>query len=263
MTTKVLIGSPIHQKPRILKHFLASLQTIDQQGMDISFYFIDDNDDLLSSELLVRFQEQKESVYLEKSEIVEQYTCDEKTHYWKESLIWKVASFKNKMIKEALRLQVDYLFLIDSDLLLHPKTLQQLLSVKKEIVSEIFWTKWQPHSPELPQVWLKDQYTQYNKKRGETLTELEMKQKQHLFLEKMRIPGVYEVGGLGACTLISKKAMEWGVNFNEIPNLTFWGEDRHFCIRAQALGIPLHVDTTYPATHLYRESDVEALERRS
>ena len=67
-------------------------------------------------------------------------------------------------------------------------------------------------------------------------------------------PGTYEVGGLGACTLISNKALKAGVNFSRMHNLTFWGEDRHFCLRAVSLGFPLYADTRYPAYHIYRES---------
>lgn len=37
------------------------------------------------------------------------------------------------------------------------------------------------------------------------------------------------------------------------------GEDRHFCIRALALGFELFVDTHYPAFHLYRSADCERL----
>ena len=70
----------------------------------------------------------------------------------------------------------------------------------------------------------------------------------------LKIPGLYEVGGLGACTLISKKALTKDLSFKCIPNISFWGEDRHFCIRAQVYGLKLYVDTVYPAYHIYRES---------
>lgn len=77
----------------------------------------------------------------------------------------------------------------------------------------------------------------------------------------LKLPGLYEVGGLGACTLISRYAMLAGVNFEPIKNLSFWGEDRHFCVRAAAIGIPLYVDTYVPAYHIYRESDLDGAER--
>lgn len=39
------------------------------------------------------------------------------------------------------------------------------------------------------------------------------------------------------------------------------GEDRHFCIRAAALGLRLFVDTHYPAYHIYRSADLAGAER--
>ena len=53
----------------------------------------------------------------------------------------KVADFKNTMIEYALADQYDYLFFVDSDLVLHPNLLELLRSCKKDIVSEVFWTR--------------------------------------------------------------------------------------------------------------------------
>ncbi|WP_350063114.1 glycosyltransferase family 2 protein [Peribacillus frigoritolerans] len=89
------------------------------------------------------------------------------------------------------------------------------------------------------------------------MTDSEINTRYQSFIRQMRTPGVHKVGGLGACTLISQKALKAGVNFNRIENLSFWGEDRHFCIRAAALGISMYVDTHLPAYHIYRDSDLE------
>ncbi|MFA6808971.1 MAG: glycosyltransferase family 2 protein, partial [Eubacteriales bacterium] len=62
-------------------------------------------------------------------------------------------------------------------------------------------------------------------------------------------------------TLISKKALNENVNFSEIYNISFWGEDRHFSIRATAIGFKLFVDTTYPAYHIYRQSNLQGIEK--
>jgi hypothetical protein len=75
----------------------------------------------------------------------------------------------------------------------------------------------------------------------------------------LKKPGVYEVGGLGACTLIELEPLAKGVNFDPIKNLTIPGEDRFFCIRAAILGYDLFVDTHYPAYHIYREKDLEGV----
>ncbi|MFZ3373218.1 MAG: glycosyltransferase, partial [Desulfitobacteriaceae bacterium] len=188
------------------------------------------------------------------------YPRDESTHYWQEDLIWKVARYKDLFIKIALDEKYDYLFLVDSDLYLAPNTLPHLLSLKKDIVSEVYWTRWKPELIPLPQVWQRDQYTLYESRRGEPLSEEEMNKKTQEFLNLLSRPGTYKVGGLGACTLLSRNALERGVSFQEISNLGFIGEDRHFCIRAAALGLELYADTHYPPFHIYRESELRKLQ---
>lgn len=258
---KILIASPVHQKPLILKYFLNSLTKLNIVDLDIHFLFIDDNVQNESSLLLEEFSQKVENVLIHKSDLVDHYERNDLTHLWNEHLIWKVANFKNMFIQIANEFEFDHLFLIDSDLVLHPNTLIQLLDANKDIVSNIFWTKWQPDFPSLPQVWMFDHYEQYIKSRGEQLSSEQIYQRRQLFIEKLSKPGVYEVGGLGACTLISKKAIKAGVNFSEIKNVSFWGEDRHFCIRAQAIGFDLFVDTHHPAFHIYRESDIANVEK--
>lgn len=256
----MLIGSPVHQKAPILQLFLTSLEYLNTEGVEVHYLFIDDNESEDAKRILLDFVGKKNTAYVLNSTNSQKYICDENTHYWNESLVWKVAHFKNIIIQFALEKDFDYLFLIDSDIVLHPETLQKLIEGEKDIISNIFWTKWQPDFPELPQVWVFDQYGQYYYKRGEKLTKEQIQERHQQFLEMLRKPGVYEVGGLGACTLISRKALQSGVNFSEIKNVSFWGEDRHFCIRAQALGFDLFVDTHYPAFHIYRESDKEKAE---
>ncbi|MFJ7936563.1 glycosyltransferase [Sporosarcina sp. NPDC096371] len=252
---KVLIASPVYQKPEVLGEFLYSLEQLQQENIAFAFHFIDDNTNTKSSGLLQKFQERNQSVNIEKSTYQDDYVRDRTTHYWNEHLVWKVAGFKNSIIQAAIEQDVDYLFLVDSDLLLYPQTIPHLVQQEKDIISEVFWTRWQPTALEQPQVWLYDEYTQYQKHRGELLSDEQITVRFHEFLTKLRVPGVYEVGGLGACTLLSRNALQKGVNFELIPNLTFWGEDRHFCIRAAALGLALHVDTHYPAYHIYRDED--------
>ncbi|OPH57491.1 glycosyltransferase [Paenibacillus ferrarius] len=258
---RVLISSPIRQSPDILKPFLTSLTELEQETVEVSYFFIDDNEDKASSLLLQQFQAERgrTEIQVEAAEL-KHYQKDEYTHYWQEETIWKVARMKDAMIVYAIERNFDYLFLLDSDLILHPQTLEQLVLAKKDIVSNIFWTKWQPDTIEMPQVWVCDQYTLYHKERKETLTDEEAAARTWQFFKQLRIPGVHEVGGLGACTLISRKALKDGVRFAEIPNLSFWGEDRHFCIRARAMGFSLFVDTHYPAYHIYRKSELTGVE---
>lgn len=263
MNKKVLVGSPICQNKDILKEFLISLKELNLENIEISFCFVDDNKELESKKLLREFESEIERVTLlelQKDEVTSDY-CNEYTHNWNIDLINKVANFKNEIIKYFLENTYEYLFFIDSDIVLNKEALQSLIKQDKEIISNIFWTKWNPQSPEMPQVWAKDFYTFHDEKAGITLSDEVIKRQTEEFLNRLKIPGVYRVGGLGACTLIKREPLEKGVNFNEIYNISFWGEDRAFCIRAVAYGYELFVDTHYPAYHIYRKADLEGVEK--
>ena len=253
---RVLLASPVKQHKRILSEFLESLIHLETNQVTLDFILIDDHND---HTLLSRFALERANVRIVPGDTQSDYLCDESTHYWQEDLIWKVALYKDRVIKIALEEGYDYLFLVDSDLYLNPKTLTHLLTLEKDIVSEVFWTKWKPELIPLPQVWLEDQYTLYKSRRGKSLSDEEITQKTQEFLQMLSLPGTYKVGGLGACTLISRQALERGVSFQEIYNLGLTGEDRHFCIRAAALGLELYADTHYPPFHIYRESELDKL----
>ncbi|KJD42818.1 methyltransferase domain-containing protein [Paenibacillus terrae] len=254
---RILIGSPVHQKPEILALFLQALERLEAPDVLPDYLFVDDNDNLASSQWLADFADRLPGRVLPPLSGLQQYEnrSDEHTHYWPPSLVWKVAGFKNRLIDYALQHHYDALFLVDSDLILHSRTLCRLVETEKDIVSEIFWTRWQPDGTLLPQVWVSDEYNLFHREEGEVLSAEERAHRELQFIHQLHVPGLYEVGGLGACTLIRRRALEVGIHFGKIPNVSFWGEDRHFCIRAAAYGFPLFVDTHYPAMHLYREAD--------
>ena len=262
MSLRILLGSPIRQKPEILNCFLEFIRYLKSKEYYLDFIFIDDNVNQKSKDLLQDFKEKEKNTIVLTSwyENKDTYICDSTTHHWTDNLIWKVADFKDKIIEHAKNLQYDFLFLVDSDLILHPKTLKHLISTNKDIISEVFWTKWKPNDPiKYPQVWLSDEYNFYESKYKNAPLEIQAK-KTLEFIKKLKRKGIYKVGGLGACTLISKKALEKGVSFKPLYNLSFWGEDRHFSIRAVALGFELFASTYYPPLHIYRDKDLKKVE---
>lgn len=175
--TRILIGSSISQKPEILKEFLRSLKEIKKEKLEYNYFFIDDNRIEESCDILKEFSSSEDFVSILKnntenneSNKYNEYICDETTHRWSTELVKKESEFKNFIIKKAIDENFDYLFLVDSDLLLHENTLKRLISLDKEIVSTIFWIKWYPNSEEEPQVWLKDNYTLYNSVYNENIS---------------------------------------------------------------------------------------------
>ncbi|SNS05657.1 Glycosyltransferase, GT2 family [Anaerovirgula multivorans] len=257
---RVLVGSPVYQKPEILKVFLKSLKKLNRHTISIDYMFVDDNIDENSSQLLTEFERDESKVMILCGEEQGVYLCNDESHHWDDGLMLKVANYKNSIINYAIENNYDYLFFVDSDLVLQPNLIEHLKTANKDIISEIFWSQWHNDRPFEPNVWLFDEYDLVPKKLGEKLSQKEMDIRQIKFLNQLRIPGLYEVGGLGACTLISRAALVEGVSFDPIKNLTIHGEDRFFCIRAAVLGIDLFVDTHYPAYHIYREKDLAGVQ---
>lgn len=256
LTKRIMVASPVRQKTEILAEFLASLDSLETTGLQLQFVFVDDHNE---HDLLNRFAQERDNVNILLGSVDGTYFRDETTHYWREELIWKLATYKDRFIELARNGEYDYLFLVDSDLYLHPRILQHLVSLEKDIVAEVFWTQWHPNSPPLPQVWVADHYRLYEMERGEELTEEEIKNRTMKFLTMLSVPGTYKVGMLGACTLISRQALRRQISFQAISNLGLWGEDRHFCVRAAAFGLELYADTHYQPFHIYRESELAAL----
>ncbi len=259
---RILLGSPVNQSPAILAEFLASIRRLDCDGISLSCVFIDDNESPESSRLLQSFDTGYEThvVRSQRSSTTEAYRKDDNSHWWRESLIWRVAGLKNFIIESAIDANFDFLFLVDSDLVLSPHLLKCLVAADKDIISEVFWTAWTPADNPLPQVWLSGQYELAQRSRNEQLSPEETTARIQNFIRTLYQPGQTRVGGLGACTLIRRNALEKGVRFSEIDNLGYTGEDRHFCIRARALGFELWADTHHPPLHLYRESDLAKVE---
>ncbi|EAX46947.1 glycosyl transferase, family 2 [Thermosinus carboxydivorans Nor1] len=254
----MLIASPVRQKPNILAEFLTCLAQLETAGLAVEYAFIDDND-VLSDQLQAFAAAKPQTTILRGMENSHYYQCNEQTHFWQDDIIWKVARYKDIFIQMARDREFDYLFLVDSDLALHPKTITHLVSLGKDIVAEVYWTRWEKDLIPLPQVWLGGQYRLHALQTGEELSPEETAQRQNNFLRMLQCPGIYKVGGLGACTLISAAALRAGVSFRKIYNLDLIGEDRHFCVRAAALGFELYADTCYPPYHMYRESELSGL----
>lgn len=235
----ILLAVPARQTEEIFELFMDSLNKLKiPENVNLVRFFALHNSPNLKQYLSVSDQYQEITT-------PEQYKTDENTHYWKNENLKFITGLKNQFKDVVVANGFDYVFFVDSDLILHPNTLQNLLKANKDIIAEVFWTSWEPDSPEMPNAWDIDHYGFYQGT-----------------IEKYRESGQYKCGGTGACILIHRRVFEKGVNYDTIPNISFWGEDRAFCIRAAVAGFEIWLDTTVPAFHLYRPSIVEQYKRR-
>lgn len=224
----VVSFTPVRQDDRVLELFLRGL---DAQGVESWFY--DDNDH--RSELLEDRHRLPKVPGLPKS----QY----RDHQWDGYALNRITQIKQHAVEAFLKSPFEWLFMVDSDILMRPGLVEHLLSVRKPIVSAVFWTVWPSTGPEpMPNVWDFHQY----------------KFQGHNEWRRFRKPGHYRVGGLGACTLIERSVFEAGVSFAPVNGVPFPGEDRHFCVRAAARDIPLVACSHLELFHVYTPGDLPA-----
>lgn len=220
-----LTFSPIRQTPEVLDLWLRSVEG------DVWCY--DDNVDPESSALL----RDANVEILPAIELPEGgYSRDGRTHEWPMGSISRVAAIKNYAIDLFLKESQPWLFLVDSDVICQPGTINHLTG-SEPVISLVYWSQWSPGDPWLPNVWDQGHY-------GFTQTPA-----------RFREPGHYRVGGLGAATLIRRDVLEQ-VKFEPIPNWPMWGEDRWFCLRCGVLDIDLWACTHVTPFHVYRDEQL-------
>ena len=251
---RILAGGPVRKRPDLLRAHLASLAAqILPPRVTLDFAFMDDNTDPASSAELWTFgdtqtHDQQRTVRLIPVQSAAQDFSDQHaiTHQWSADAMIRVGEYKNRLIAQALAEGYDALWLVDSDLILHPRTLWSLYYAEHPIVCGVFWTRWNntPDCPELPQVWLRHPY----ELDGRGLDGAE-------FLRKLHDHELVQVWGQGANTLYRRAVLQKGLTFDRVPGLPthgMWqGEDRHLCVRAERLHIPMMADAWPVVEHCY------------
>ena len=222
---KVLIAAPLRQDPKIFVEYQKGLDSlIIPEGVMVDRYFVvNDCPEVIP---YIRGADWDEV----NSENVMVY----RDHLWTGELISNVATYRNMTIRRALDGGYDYLFSVDTDLVLEEHTLAQLIEDDRDCVAGLFWTNGWSNA------WMYDQVSENN-------------------LPEWQVPGLYRVGGTGALFLIKRKVLEAGVDYTPIPNLrkAVFGEDRHFCIRAVCNGFEIWADNRCQPVHLYRNKQYD------
>ena len=223
---KILITAPLRQDADIFEEYQHGLDRLEiPDGYEVSrFFVVNDCDEILPHIRNARYIVQNAG---------DRYEKTANDHIWTLGLMLKMSGLRNQTIREALDGGFDYWFSADTDLVLDPRTLRQLLEADKDIVSEIFWTQHWCNA------WMVDQYSPPD--------------------PAWYTPGLYPVGMTGACTLVKRRVFEAGVDYTPIPNImkALRGEDRHFCVRAACAGFTMWVDTHCPAKHLYTREEYD------
>lgn len=188
------------------------------------------------------------------------------SHQWSPSAMSRVGQNKNRILRRAVELKADAVWLVDADLILDRTTLVSLISCDRPITCGVYWTHWQrqmgnenAQSYAGPQVWLNHPYEMA----GRGMEDWE-------FRGKLVRRELTQVWGQGACTLIDRRVLEAGVNFDYLDGIPLEGlmagEDRHFCLRAERHHLPMFADAWADIFHIYHrpedELQIPAMQKR-
>ena len=143
---------------------------------------------------------------------------------------------RNDLVEMALKKGCDYIWFIDTDMVIPPNALEELIGMNKDIASGVYFIKSPPYTP-----LIRD--------------ELDGK---YLFREDINFNEISECAGVGlGCCLINadvfKKLefpwfkldwVKWGGTTNQIS------EDLYFCKEARKKGFKIHVNTGVICGHI-------------
>ena len=222
---RILITAPLRQDADIFREYQKGLDGLQiPEGFTADRFFVINDCPGIEKEI-----HDAETVTVNAGD---EYEKTHNDHLWTLDLMWKMGELRNMTIRKMLEGGYDYWLSVDTDIVLHPWTLYNLIEADKDIVSEIFWTQ-APNGRFWCNAWMNDQSAGMS--------------------EEWRKPGLYRVGMTGALTLVKREVFEAGVDYSRIPNImtALRGEDRHFCVRAACAGFEMWIDTHCPATHLY------------
>lgn len=237
---KILITAPVRQNNKIFKEYLWSLNRLNiPEGYEIhKFFYLHNSNNLKKMLNPDEYQIITDDTILEYSD---------RTHIWNLENFKAVAAMRSMALKKAREENYDYIFSVDSDIILRKNSLIDLIEANKEVVGKIWWTVYDKNLP-----WIISPSCYDGR---------DLEGKIIIDLYRIKEIGIHEIGTICGCTLISKKIFENEyINYFPIKNLSFsnW-EDFAFSIRTHVLfpDIKFYIDTRYPVKHLYRMEDYE------
>jgi len=213
----VLIGSLVRDRGWILPYFSRCLSRISYNKKDIELLFILNNSEDNSREILCKFRDRYESecgsIKIEEKnfdDLKPDTRCGSRSHIYP-----VLAILRNDLISYFLKSNCDYFFMVDSDVLVKPNILTELLKLDSLAASAV----------------IHNDYENGNYGNALNVINPETKEVEHILLKNA--PDVFECDVSGACTLFKRELLEKGHVYKNNP----CGEDLSFCLGLYEVGI--------------------------
>lgn len=257
---RVVIGTAIRKPPEVIRGYLTSLaRQRPVPGTTIEYHFVLDNAPDETDALIQDFVAQHGGVVEQAETVLAQDYSDDHgtTHQWTSEAMARVGRLKNRILDRARTTGAAAVWFVDADLLLDPGTFRSLWYSEASIACAVYWTKWNrtPGAVASPQVWLQHPYALAGNGYPD----------EAAFRERLLTRQLTRVWGQGACTLLRRVVLDKGVDFSYVPGVSregmMAGEDRHFCLRAEAAHLTMTADPWPHIFHVYHPEDRATIDR--
>lgn len=226
---KVMIGCPLRDRAWVLPRYLDCLQKLDKSQCQVQYAFIINDCSDHSPRILAGFaHEQPELVKL----IEKNYNAPGGYRRGQYNF-GRLAELRNLLLNVFLQSDCDYLFSLDSDILVPADTLTQLLSDDCDIVSALVCNGHEIGDDGI-----------YNILKRES-------DGSYVHIRNFPRNRVFPVDCTGAAYLIKRSVIAAGVCYSSRHG----GEDIAFCEDAAALGFNIFCDGRLECLHLMREGE--------
>lgn len=262
---RVLIGSVIRQNSKLLQHFLLSIEKLNILGIDVDYYIIDDNISVLSSSIIKKFKDRsflKGNIIIEDSSKIKSmdfFETQEKyiplKHNWNKEMLDRIYFMKHRICKYALNMDYDYVFLLDSDIIIHRNTLYNLISKEKDIISTLVVNRQKDNITSI-NTWINNDNKIYIK--DNLVINSDYKFLSTIITETQTN---IKVGYLSDCILISKNALKSKIDYSLIRKCKNIPSSHHIFIKAYVLGYEVFIDNSFPGYHIYNERNLDIFEK--
>lgn len=224
---RVMIGCPVRNRAWVLPFYLDCLQKLDKSLAEVRYCFIINNCSDASPQILTEFARQEpERVNL----IFKDYPNPGGFRRGEYSFS-RLAELRNLLLQAFLESDCDYLFSLDSDILVPSHTLSQLLQDKCDVVSALVCNGHEIRDARIYNILAQG------------------RERNYLHIVDFPRDQIFPVDCTGAACLIKRGVIEAGVRYSGKRG----GEDIAFCEAATDLGFAIYCDGRVECLHCMNE----------
>lgn len=224
---KVIIGCPVRNRAWILPCYLGCLEKLNKEGLEVNFCFIINDCTDASPQILAKFAQKEPgrvSIITKDHRVPGGFRRGEYNFN-------RLAELRNMLLQAFLHSDGDYLFSLDSDILVPENALNQLLHDNCDVVSALVCNGHELNDPGIYNILRQNANGSY------------------IHIRDFPRDQVFPVDCTGAACLIKRAVIEAGVCYSGLGG----GEDIAFCEMVLARGFNIYCDGRVECQHYMQE----------